>query len=149
MDGEKDRTKPLYHVVSAAGGSMEVLPVVRIRQSPTDERGDYHSAVPIEHDALLKQQNAYRIHFSIIDKSRSWMRGSKRSFRWYETALVCLHHGCTKKIRTIRESIGWKIHCRGVCCVLLFFVTVHPYSGVFLLIIFLSTNKDSDLTMSA
>ena len=38
----------------------------------------------IVHDSrLYLGQEVYRLHFSIIDKNRSWMRGTKRSIRWY------------------------------------------------------------------
>ena len=43
---------------------------------------------PVHDSRLYIGQEIYRLHFSIIDKTRSWMRGTKRSIRWYVHIMV-------------------------------------------------------------
>lgn len=82
MSKVMDREKPTtYHVVSSGGGSLEVVPSM-----PRIEKRPYccgYSSVSHERDSVLHIQRAYRVHFSVIDKTRSWSRGTKRSIRWY------------------------------------------------------------------
>jgi hypothetical protein len=79
---------------------MEVLPLSRNNERPTGGGGSCRvdSSIPsTEHEMRPQQshqQKAYRIHFSVIDRNRSWIRGTKRSIRWYVVVVVvgCISH---------------------------------------------------------
>jgi hypothetical protein len=84
----------MYRVVANnndGGGALELVPnfptvhrnrnaFVRQQQhQPADKRKDLISF----DENFYHDQRVYRLHFSIVDKNRSWMRGTKRSIRWY------------------------------------------------------------------
>lgn len=80
--GMESRQKTLRRLLSTEVLS-EAVPGAKIGQSSLDGSLE-RPAVSIDPNSRQQEQKAYRIHFSVIDKNRSWTRGTKRSFRWYE-----------------------------------------------------------------
>jgi hypothetical protein len=71
------------------GGALELVPkfpILRRNRSTSSQQLQPATAnikdVASFDNNISHDQRVYRVHFSIVDKNRSWMRGTKRSIRW-------------------------------------------------------------------